>query len=447
MLYYGPMAYVERHDILSWGRVVRGPQKVASARFRSDLPELIARRPGLSVLPVGLLRSYGDSVLNSHGCLVAMRGLDRFITFDPIEGVVRTEAGVSLDELLLLIVPHGWFVPVTPGTRFVTIGGAIANDVHGKNHHRAGTFGCHVLRMGLLRGDGERVEISRESNAELFAATVGGLGLTGIIEWAELKLVAIENSFLDVEFVPYRHLDEFWELAARSDETHECTVAWFDSMARGKVFGRGIFSRANWSAEGTLKTHDRRQHLRVPADAPIGLVNSCTVNLFNRVYYQAQKRKARGFRQHYGAFFHQLDAVADWNRLYGRRGFWQYQCVLPSASMHAGIAALFDEISRRGQVSFLAVLKTFGDVPSPGLLSFPMEGATLALDFPNCGNTTLELFSRLDAIVRVAGGRLYAAKDGRMPADMWTAGYPNLERFLNHIDPCFTSDFWRRVMQ
>src|SRR5260370_221397 len=238
-------------SVLSWGRYPKtAHHRVHKPAWNDRVPEILRAATRGSLLPYGLGGSYGDSCLNDGRKLIDCRRLNRILGFDESTGMLRCESGVSLSDILGVFLPKGWFLPVTPGTRFVTIGGAIANDVHGKNHHRAGTFGCHVLRMGLLRGDGERVEISRETNAELFAATVGGLGLTGIIEWAELKLVAIENSFLDVEFVPYRHLDEFWELAARSGETHECTVAWFDSMARGKVFGRGIFSRANWSAEG-----------------------------------------------------------------------------------------------------------------------------------------------------------------------------------------------------
>lgn len=439
------MSYVLRNNALSWGRVVRTPQRIASPRFRQDLIALLAEQREASILPVGLQRSYGDSALNSDGGLISMVGLNRFVAFDVSAKQLRAEAGATLSDLLRIIVPHGLFVPVTPGTRFVTLGGAIANDVHGKNHHRAGTIGRYVTKIGLLRSDGSRLEIGPDINSDLFAATIGGLGLTGIIEWAELSLALIESSQLDVEIVPYGNLSEFWQLAAESNEMYEHTVAWIDYAAKGRSFGRGIFSRANWSREGPLVPHDDRQRLSVPIEAPSGLLNSTTINLFNRFYYANQKRKAGVQCQHYAPFFYPLDSIADWNRLYGRRGFWQYQCVVPRQTMKDGIDAIVNEITRCTQGAFLGVLKTCGNLRSPGLLSFPMDGATLALDFQNCGERTLKLFSRLDTIVRDANGRLYAAKDGRIPKDMWLAGYPNLKRFVPHIDPAMASDFWRRV--
>jgi len=439
------MTYVLRNDALSWGRVVKTPQRVAAPRFRKDLIELVAQHPGKSVLAVGLRRSYGDSVLNSEGGLIATAGLDRFLALDPAARVLRAEAGVTLGEIMRLIVPRGLFVPVTPGTRFVTLGGAIANDVHGKNHHRAGTLGRHVIRLGLLRSDGSRTEVRPDSDGALFAATVGGLGLTGIIEWAEIKLQSIPSSQLEAEIIAYAGLAEFWQIAEDSVDTHEHTVAWIDCAAEGPHCGRGIFTRANWSAEGGLRAHEDRQSFGVPVDAPEGLLNHLTVGMFNHFYYAAQRRKTGVHRQHYASFFHPLDSVANWNRLYGPQGLWQYQCVVPPATMKDAIAALLAEIARSGQGSFLAVLKTFGDIRSPGLLSFPMEGATLALDFANRGERTLALLARLDAIVRQAKGRLYAAKDGRIPKQMWGEGYPNLDRFIPCLDKAFASDFWRRV--
>jgi len=439
------MAFVRRHDALSWGRIVRTPQLVASPRFREDLFAVIAARPGDAVLPVGMRRSYGDCVMNSRGGIIEMTGIDRFMTLDLAAGTLQAEAGMTLSEIMRRVVPFGFFVPVTPGTRFITLGGAIANDVHGKNHHRAGTFGCHVNRLSLLRTDGTRGEIGPECNSDLFAATVGGLGLTGIIEWVEIKLQPIKSSQLEVEIVPLDNLTQFWELAAASNATHEHTVAWIDCAAEGRRLGRGIFSRGNWSSQGGLAVHDDHQRVRVAIDAPAHLLNRFSIRLFNRLYYSRQARKSCKQRQHYASFFHPLDSIADWNRLYGRHGFWQYQCVMPPSTMKDAIAALLAEIASSGQGSFLAVLKSFGDVASPGLLSFPMEGATLALDFPNRGDRTLRLLSRLDVIVQEAGGRLYAAKDGRIPKNMWVAGYPNLHRFMAHIDPAIASDFWRRV--
>jgi FAD/FMN-containing dehydrogenase len=432
------MVYVSRNDALPFGRIARSPQRVAGPRFRDELPRLLAERPGGSVLAIGLQRSYGDTVQNGGGGLICMAGLDRLIAFDAMKGRLRADAGVTLGDIMKLAVPRGFFVPVSPGTRSVTLAGAIANDVHGKNHHRAGTFGCHVTRIGLLRSDGARAEIGPQD--ELFAATVGGLGLTGIIEWAEIDLCPIGSAFLDVDTLPYARLSEFWQLDAETAATHEHSVAWIDCAA-----ARGIFTRANWRSDADLTPHDDRRRLRVPFDLPHSALNGRVIGLFNRAYYAVHKRKAGTRRQHYGPFLHPLDAIADWNRLYGRAGFRQYQCVLPTATMRDAIAALIKEISRSGEGSFLTVLKTFGAVPSPGLLSFPMAGATLALDFRNRGAATLRLFERLDAIVRAAEGRLYAAKDGRIPVEMWRRGYPKLERFIPHVDPAFASDFWRHV--
>ncbi len=434
--------YALRSDAMPWGRVVRTPQHVASPRFRDALPALVAARPG-TVLPVGCRRSYGDSALNSAGGVIAMTALDRFITLDAKAGTLRAEAGITLAEIARRVVPLGFFVPVMPGTGVVTLGGAIANDVHGKNHHRAGTFGRHVRRLGLLRGDGARIELGPDINADLFAATVGGLGLTGVIEWAEIALLPVPGGWLDVERVPFDTLDAFWPLAETSVASHENTVAWIDATANAGRSGRGIFIRANWrgDAEPVLEGGARS----VPCEAPAWLINGAVTGAFNRLYDVVQRRKAGPRRESYVSFFNPLDGIAHWNRLYGNRGLWQYQCVVPPAAMKDAVTAMLADIVRGGLSSPLAVLKTFGGAASPGLLSFPMEGATLTLDFPNRGEDVLRLFARFDAIVREAGGRLYAAKDGRMPKEMWTAGYPALARFTPHIDPAFASDFWRRV--
>ena len=439
------MTFITRDDFQTWGRVVRRSQSVAVPRFKEEIPALIRSAAGGKVLAAGLRRSYGDSALNSEGRLISMTGANRFMAFDPEKGILRAEAGVTLDDIMQRLVPSGFFLPVTPGTRFVTLGGAIANDVHGKNHHRAGTFGCHVRAFSLLREGGEPITVQAGSSSGLFEATIGGLGLTGVIEWVEIQLQRIKSSFLDTEIIPYGNLSEFWDIAEASSSSHEHTVAWIDCMASGRHVGRGIFSRGSWSDEGQLTPHDARQLLSVPVDASSGLLNRLTVGFFNRIYGAEQKRKAGPRRQHYGQFFHPLDSIADWNRLYGRGGFYQYQCVVPSAAMKDAIPALLKEIAASGQGSFLAVLKTCGPLTSPGMLSFPMVGATLALDFPNRGEKTLKLFAKLDKIVAEAAGRLYAAKDGRIPRDVWAAGYPAMERFLSHVDPQFSSDFWRRV--
>ncbi len=439
--------FVERADLLSWGRIGRAPQKVACPRFTDEIPHLLRHRPAGPVLAVGQCRSYGDSIRNGSGAVIQTTRLDRFLEFDPSTGVLVAEAGCTLNDILFRLAPEGWFVPVTPGTRFVTLAGAIANDVHGKNHHRQGTFGRHVRRIGLVRSDGDLREISLTSDPELFKATIGGIGLTGVIVWAEIQLQRISSTDLDVEIIPFSELDAFWTLAANSVETHEHTVAWIDCTKCGQGLGRGIFSRANWCSDGPLSPHAARSRLGVPAETRLPLLNRLTMSAFNESYYRLQARKAGRHRQHYSQVFHPLDGISGWNRMYGKAGFWQYQCVLPPATMRAATAALLDTVSTSKAASFLSVLKTFGALRSPGLLSFPMDGATLALDFPNRGAETLALLSRLDTIVHDAGGRLYAAKDGRMPRAMWTAGYDQLETFAALIDPAFSSDFWRRVSQ
>jgi len=435
--------FVERNDVLSWGRVARRPQSIAHPRFRDELPGLLGAAGPASRLGVGLRRSYGDSCLNSAGALIDMRGLDRLIAFDASTGVLRAEAGVSFSDILRFVVPRGWFPPTTPGTRFVTLGGAIANDVHGKNHHGAGSLGRHVRAFGLLRSDRGRLTVTPESDPALFASTIGGLGLTGLIEWAELQLVRIGGSYLEVETLPYDDLDAFWSLADASVERFEHTVAWIDCTTRGAKTGGGIFSRANWIADGVYHIHDDSSWKRMPFEAPGLALNSLAVGAFNTAYRHVNGAKAGVRRQHYANFFYPLDAMRDWNKLYGRRGMLQYQCVVPRANAPGAIRALLDVITASGQASFLAVLKTFGELASPGLLSFPRAGATLALDFPYRGETTLNLMARLDAIVSEARGALYPAKDGRMTGELFRRSFPRWEEVVR--DAAANSDFWRRV--
>jgi L-gulonolactone oxidase len=437
--------FLERSDVVSWGRVSRGAQRVARPGFRDELSDLAARAGDESLLAIGLRRSYGDSCLNGGGALVDMSGLDRFIAFDAATGVLRAEAGASLSEILRLVVPKGWFPPTTPGTRFVTLGGVVANDVHGKNHHGAGSIGRHVRAFGLLRSDRGRLTVTPESDPALFASTIGGLGLTGLIEWVELQLVKVGGAYLDVEIVPYDNLDAFWSLADESARSFEHTVAWIDCTAGGAGTGRGIFSRANWIDDGAYDLHADKSWKRIPLEAPGFALNRFTVGAFNRLYHRVNSAKAGTNRQHYAPFFYPLDAVHDWNRLYGRRGMLQYQCVIPRENQRDAIAEMLRVIAASGQASFLAVLKTFGDLPSPGVLSFPRPGATLALDFPFRGETTLNLLARLDAMVREANGALYPAKDGRMSREMFRRSFPRWEQLLT--DPALNSDFWTRVAQ
>lgn len=444
------MTVREETGILAWGRAHRGRHVVADPATRAEIAELARETAAAagSTLAHGLGRSYGDSGLNLGGGLVRTTGLDRLIAFDRESGLLRADAGISLDALLRVTVPAGWFLPVTPGTKFVTLGGAVTNDVHGKNHHRAGTFGRHVTRFGLWRSDrgegGGEIVCSPEKNADLFALTVGGLGLTGVITWAEFSLERIASSQLDVENIPVDDLDAFFDMAERSVDW-PFTVAWVDTLARGEGLGRGIFSRARWADSGGLDAH-RGGGPRMPIDAPGGLLNSVTVGAFNRLYRARPGARFHG-RQHYDPFFYPLDRLRDWNRMYGPRGFYQWQCAVPVETMRDATRTLLDTVAASGDASFLAVLKTFGDVPSPGILSFPMPGATLALDFANRGQETLALLARLDRVVAEAGGRLYPAKDGRLPQAMFRAGYPRWSDLEAARDPILMSSFWRRMTE
>ncbi|HTY48875.1 MAG TPA: FAD-binding oxidoreductase [Steroidobacteraceae bacterium] len=433
--------------VSSWGNIS------PSRHFILALPERGASFPQApqlpSLLPRGNGRSYGDSCLNAEGGLVRMRSLDRFIDFDARSGVLCCEAGVLLADILALAVPRGWFLPVTPGTAFVTVGGAIANDVHGKNHHRAGTFAQAVRAFELLRSDG-RWRCTPDENAPLYAATLGGLGLTGLITWAQLQLRPIAGPFMDVHTLRFANLDEFLVRSAESDRDFEYTVAWVDCLGRGRRLGRGVLQCANHAedpagsgGQGGAAAVNRRR-LTVPFTPPLSLINPASLRLFNTAYYH--RHRGGRARVPFDSFFYPLDGLLRWNRLYGPRGFYQYQCVIPEAAGPEPARALLVAIARSGQGSFLAVLKRFGSLSSPGLLSFPQPGLTLALDFPNRGARLERLFRELDAIVASAGGRLYPAKDARMPGMLFRGGYPRWQEFARCIDPRCSSSFWRRVM-
>lgn len=428
----------------SWGRYPKARHLVRRLRWKDEpLPLGPADPP---VLPFGLGRSYGDSCLNDGGVLLTTRDLNRLIDFNPGTGVLRAEAGASLEEVLSFAVPRGFFLPVTPGTKFVTLGGAIANDVHGKNHHRVGTFGRFVTRFELLRSDGSRLVCSPTENPELFAATIGGLGLTGLITWVELTLRRIDNPWIDGETIRFDDLDAFFQLSEESEARFEYTVAWVDCIARGRELGRGIFIRGNHApADVPLPRPHRGLKLTVPFTFPELALNPLTMKAMNTAYFHLHPRGRRSEVVHYEPFFYPLDGVLEWNRAYGARGLLQYQCVVPTGDGSRAIRSVLERIAAAGSASFLAVLKTFGDVPSPGLMSFPRPGVTLALDFPNNGASTFALLDELDVLVRECGGALYPAKDARMSPANFRTFFPQWQAFSRHVDPRFRSDFWKRV--
>lgn len=432
--------------LLSWGRYPGHPQTPIPCEWRSELPARLAEgreRFGTS-LPYGAGLSYGDSCLAASDHVLHMGHLRRFIGADWALGTVVAEAGVTLEEILALSIPMGWFLPVTPGTRYVTLGGAIANDVHGKNHHKRGTIGRHVTRLGLLRSDRGFLACSPEENVDLFRATIGGLGLSGIIEWAEIRLAPIRASQIDCLTQRFGDLDEFFALSAELDGLHEHCVSWIDCVASGKNTGRGVYMAGDFATEGSLAV-DAGRRLAVPLTPPLSLVNGLSIKAFNEAYWRRAPARRKTGRVAYGPFFYPLDGLLGWNRLYGPLGFQQYQCLLPELDAPGAIRSLLDAIAASDSGSFLAVLKRCADIPSPGLISFPGPGITLALDFPQSDKLGTSLFPRMDAIVREACGRLYPAKDAHMSGEDFRRAYPAWREVESLRDPALLSRFWERV--
>ncbi len=430
----------------SWGRYPKVEHsQVQQVYWRSELPDLSKLEQ--PVLPYAYGRSYGDSCLNEGGISLDVSHLRRFISFDEETGLLRCEAGVSLAEILEVMVPRGWFLPVTPGTKFVSVGGAIANDIHGKNHHRAGTFGCHVARFELQRSNGEHLICSPGENSELFRATIGGLGLTGVILWAEFRLKPIVNPYIDMDHIRFESLDEFFEISAGSDQDYEYTMSWVDLLIGGKNLCRGIFMRGNHNQSRGLASRSvkKRLPLALPFNFPSFALNSLTVKAFNELFYHAQLSKKVHKVVPYDPFFYPLDSIHEWYRMYGKRGFLQYQFVVPFENANEAMREILGRIRRSGEGSFLTVLKKFGDIQSPGTLSFPRPGLTLALDFAYGGQKTLKLLEELDRIVLQSGGAVYPAKDARMSAESFQAFFPGWKEFARYVDPHFSSSFWRRV--
>ena len=416
----------------SWGRYPRVAQEALPLAWADDpLPS------GVPVLAYGMGRSYGDSCLNAEGPVLLTRELRRFISFDADTGVLRAEAGTSLGEVTQLVLGRGWIPPVLPGTQFVTLGGAVANDIHGKNHHGSGAFGRHVRALGLRRSDGSLSTLY--PGDPLFAATVAGLGLTGLITWVEMQLERVPSGWVEAEGIRFASLEEVEALDDAARDTHAHTVAWIDGLARGRALGRGVYFRGN-PAEGPARPPRRPSPKNLPFEAPEFLLSPFLLRTFNAVYDHLPRWRSRTSAW---KFFHPLDALGGWNRLYGRRGFFQHQSVVPDME---GVRALLALTSTRGQAAFLTVLKRFGSLRSPGMLSFPRPGWTLAIDVPNRGEETLAYLDEMDAVVRTYGGAMYPAKDARMSAETFRLGYPRLDEFATFIDPAFRSRFWSRVM-
>ena len=415
----------------------------------ADVPDLISTLENQGIktaLAYGCGRSYGDSCLASSGRLIYTRTMNRFIAANWETGVIFAEAGLTLSELISIVLPHGWFLPVTPGTKYVTLGGAVANDVHGKNHHVTGTFGCHVRRLHIYRSDEGVIECSRTERNDLFSATVSGLGLTGIILAVELQLRKVGSSNIDQTSIRFDSLEDFFSLSREFDSTNEYAVAWIDCMARDTKTGRGHYITGNHSSDGTYKVA-ADSALNIPFDLPFSLVNSFSTRIFNYLYYHRQTVRQIKSMVGYDNYFYPLDRVQKMNRIYGYKGFQQFQCVIPEHNGRDAIREILLQISKSSTGSFLAVMKQCGKQTSPGLISFPLHGVSLALDFPQHEQRNRVLFARLDSLVHEAGGRLYPAKDAHMSAAHFQKAYPEWITVEKMRDPKLLSRFWQRVIE
>lgn len=406
-----------------WGRYPVMDAEIRSPATRTAAAALLASWQERQLIPRGMGRSYGDSALAES--IVSTAHLNLLLDFDANNGTVRCSAGVTVAELLDIFLPRGWFLPVTPGTKFVSIGGAIASDVHGKNHHADGCFSEFVDNFDMLLASGDIVNCSRERHADLFHATCGGMGLTGIILEATLKLKQVRSAFIEQTTFKARDLEDAFSLF----ETHRgatYSVAWIDCLARGKQMGRSLVMLGEHAGEGGLGTQPKRP-MTVPFDMPAPLLNRFSIGAFNALYYGRVLASRSARRMHYEPYFYPLDGILHWNRLYGKRGFVQYQFVLPKESGMAGMHAVLNAISASGRGSFLAVLKAFGR-ENANLLSFPIEGYTLALDF-KLEDGLFSLLDELDAMVLDHGGRIYLAKDARMNMQTFKRSYSRWEAF------------------
>jgi FAD/FMN-containing dehydrogenase len=429
--------------ISGWGRhpVVNG-RMVRPERYHD-----LAALPG--TLARGLGRSYGDAALSQDGTLCSMLRLNRMLAFDAATGVLVAEAGLSLAEIAAQFLPRGWFLPVTPGTKFVTLGGALAADVHGKNHHLDGCISAHVPWLEVFTPAAGLRRCGPEQDPDLFWATAGGMGLTGIIGTVALRLKPVPGPWLEVVHRPARDLDQILELFADPALDAPYSVAWIDCLAKGARLGRSVLMLGRHIAGEPGAPFPASPRFELPCDLPAFCLGAFNVRLFNSVFYRINARKTQPFRSALDPFFYPLDAVGHWNRAYGRRGFVQYQCVLPEASAREGLRRILEAVSSAGSASFLAVLKKLGDA-GRGFLSFPIAGFTLALDMPFRGEATLALLRQLDELVLQGGGRVNLCKDAHLGREAFRAMYPRLDAWLavkRRVDPegLLTSSLSRRL--
>ncbi|MGN7734608.1 FAD-binding oxidoreductase [Ensifer sp. R-19] len=430
-------------DHKSWGRL---DNRARPAISPDDYEDRLGSLEAEGYLPFGNGRSYGDSCHNDRGTLIESRRHGRIIAFDPGTGMMTCEAGVTLREVLERAIEHRFFLPVTPGTAFVTVGGALANDVHGKNHHARGTFGNHVTGFTLLRSNGDRLTCSPGENAELYAATIGGMGLTGLILTVDLRLMKVPSPHVQQHAIRFDNLDQYFALVDRVDDEHEYSVAWIDQLAVGARAGRGVLLAGD-HADGSCELPDIPKGLKlsVPFAPPFNLLNRTTLKAFNEYYFRKEKPGETVTTVPWTSYFYPLDAIGAWNRLYGPRGLYQHQSVYPAERAPAITAQLMETARKAGHASFLTVLKRFGDIGSRGVLSFPRPGFTLTLDFANQGERTVKLLDALDSIVVEAGGAVNPYKDARMSPQVFEMSFPSWRRLEALRDPALVSNFWKRT--
>jgi decaprenylphospho-beta-D-ribofuranose 2-oxidase len=443
--------------LTGWGRIAPSSAELAEPSGPGDAETLLeAAGPARGLIARGLGRSYNNAAQCGGGVVVSTARLSRITELDPVSGLATCEAGVSLEQLMVAGLPAGWFVPVSPGTRQVTIGGAIAADVHGKNHHVAGSFARHVRSFDLMLPGGELRTVTSEGDPALFWATAGGMGLTGLILRATVQLKRVATSRVRVDTVRTADIDETMAVLTEHDRSYGYTVAWSDSMARGAGLGRSVITSGDFAELADLPAAEKADpfafrpgaRLGVPSPFPPGLINRYTVALANEAWYRKAPRHRTGELQTIGTFFHPLDGIRNWNRVYGPGGFRQYQYVVPFGQ-EAAVRRSFELVSAARAPSFVTVLKRFG-AADPGLLSFPLAGWTLALDFPARTPALAGLLDRLDRLVVDAGGRVYLAKDSRVPPDVLAQMYPRLPEFRQFragLDPegRLASDLSRRL--
>lgn len=420
--------------ISNWGNYPKVKVEFHEFEDIETLRALLARSK--EVIPRGNGRCYGDSALAPQ--VISSLRYNKFLSFDDQQGIIRCQAGVLLSEILDVIVPRGWFLGATPGTKLITVGGAIASNVHGKSQHKTGNFSDRVIDLEIMLGDGAIVPCSPDKNADLFWSTCGGMGLTGYILNARLRLIPIETAYIRQESIRARNLDHIMDLFEESaDWTY--VVAWVDCLAKGQQMGRGFLMRGELAGLKDLKkaAHIQKplvlkqaRKLNVPFTLPGFVLNSWTVRLFNMLLYHKHPDRLVKSIVDYDQFFYPLDVILNWNRIYGNRGFTQYQFILPKAESRAGLMEILGKIAERGMGSFLAVLKLYGQ--QHGYLPFAMEGYSLTLDFP-IKEGLFEFLDELDEIVLAHGGRLYLSKDVRMPKHMFMQSYPNVERFIDYV--------------